>query len=358
MTNSTDEIVRVTVAVLVVSALIAASLWILRPFLPALIWAAMIVVATWPLMLSIEKKLWGRRRLATAVMICLILLVFVLPVSLAFGAIVKNGGQILNWLQSLGNFTMPQAPHWLNDLPFIGKKLTARWQEIAALAPAELRARLLPYAGIVLKWLLGQLGNIGSIFVHFLLTLIISTILYLKGEATTQGMKNFAEFIAGNRGRESITLAGQAIRAVATGVIVTALVQSAFAWAGLAVAAVPYTSLLTAVCFLLAVAQLGPGPVLVAAAFWLYWTGKPGVAAALFVWALLVQVIDNIIRPVLIRKAGNMSLLLIIPGVVGGLIAVGFIGIFIGPVVLAIAHTLFSTWVRKSEADTSQNILR
>ena len=345
MTNSTNEIVRTTLAVLVFSGLIVASLWVLRPFIPALIWAAMLVVATWPLMLSIEKKLWGRRSLATVTMTALILLVLVLPVVFAFGAIVNNSGQILNWLKSLGNLATPEPPHWLRELPFLGRKLAQWWQEIGALAPKELRSRLLPHTGAVLKWVLEQVGNIGSLFLHFLLTLIIATVLYLKGEAATAGISKFARFIAGTRGEESVRLAAQAIRAVAVGVVVTAMVQAAFAWIGLVATRIPYAWLLTAISFVLCLVQLGPAPVLLSVVFWLAWNGKPWFAAALFVWALLAQVIDNVIRPVLIKRAGNISLLLIIPGVLGGLIAFGFIGIFIGPVVLAVAHTLFASWV-------------
>jgi predicted PurR-regulated permease PerM len=353
--NTTTGIVRTTIAVLLIGAMIGVSLWILRPFLPALIWATMTVIATWPLMLSVEKKLWHRRGLAAAAMTGVFLLVFVLPVSLAIGTIVQNADEIVSWLKSLGNLATPEAPGWLKGLPYVGTRLAARWQEIAAIAPEELRSRLLPHVGTLLRWFAGQVGNLGSLLLQFLMTLAIAAVLYPRGEAAAAGVHGFARRIAGQRGEESILLAAQAIRAVAMGVIVTAIVQSALAWIGLVVAGVPHAAFLTAVTFVLAVAQVGPGPVLLACVFWLWWNGEPGWAAALFLWGLIAGVSDNFLRPMLIRKSGNLSLLLIFPGVIGGLIAFGFIGIFIGPVVLAVAYTLLAAWVAEADPETSVN---
>ena len=355
MADITNGIVRTTIAVLLIGAMIGVSLWILRPFLPALIWATMTVIATWPLMLSVEKKFWHRRGLAAAAMTIVFLLMFVLPVSLAIGTIVQNADEIVNWLKSLGNLATPEAPDWLKRLPYVGTKLAFRWQQIAANAPEELRSRLLPHVGTLLGWFAGQVGNLGSLLLHFLLTLGIAAVLYLRGEAAAAGVYGFARRIAGQRGEESIRLAAQAIRAVAMGVVVTAIVQSALAWIGLAVAGVPHAAFLTAVTFVLAVAQVGPGPVLLACAFWLWWSGEPGWAAALFLWGLVAGVSDNFLRPILIRKSGNLSLLLIFPGVIGGLIAFGFIGIFIGPMVLVVAYTLLAAWVAEADPETSLN---
>ena len=350
MADITNGIVRTTIAVLLIGAMIGVSLWILRPFLPALIWATMTVIATWPLMLSVEKKFWHRRGLAAAMTI-VFLLMLVLPVSLAIGIIVQNADEILNWLKSLANLAAPQAPAWLKGLPYVGTRLASRWQEIAAIAPEELRSRLLPHVGTLLRWFAGQVGNLGLLLLQFLVTLAIAVVLYMRGEAAAAGARAFARCIAGHRGEESIRLAAQAIRAVAIGVVGTAIVQSALAWIGLAVVGMPHAALLTAVAFVLALAQLGPGPVLLACVFWLWWNGEHGWAAALFLWGLGVGVSDNFLRPILIRKSVDLSLLLIFPGVIGGLIAFGFVGIFIGPVVLAVAYTLIAAWVAEADPE-------
>jgi predicted PurR-regulated permease PerM len=350
------DIVRTTLSVLLIGTLIGASLWVLRPFLVALVWAAMTVIATWPVMLFIEGKLWHRRGLAAAVMTGLFLLLFVLPVTLAILKIVSNADDIVTWVKSLGSFATPEAPDWLTGIPYVGSKLAARWKEIAATTPEEIRSRLLPHVGTLLKWFVGEMGNLGSLLLNFLMTLVIVAVLYLKGEAAVAGVNSFAKRIAGLRGEEATCLAAQAIRAVAAGVIVTALVQSALTWLGLIVVGMPYAAFLTAVAFVFAVAQLGPGPVLLTGVVWLYWTGEPVWAAAFLLWSIFVGLLDNFLRPILIKKTGDLSLLLILPGVIGGLIAFGFVGIFIGPVVLAVAYTLLEAWVREGAPEVSADI--
>ena len=140
-------------------------------------------------------------------------------------------------------------------------------------------------------------------------------------------------------------LAGQAIRAVALGVVGTAIVQTAAAGIGLAAAGIPYAAVLTAIIFMLCIAQLGPILVLVPAVAWLYWTGEAGWGTALLVWTVLVGALDNVLRPILIRRGADLPLLLIFAGVIGGLVGFGIIGLFVGPVVLAVTYRLLESWI-------------
>jgi predicted PurR-regulated permease PerM len=161
----------------------------------------------------------------------------------------------------------------------------------------------------------------------------------------------FAHRIGREEGERAVRLAGAAVRGVALGVIVTALVQSLLAGLGLWVSGVPRPGLLLAIMFVLGVAQLGPVPVLLPAVIWLYWSGSIGWATALLVWTVLVATLDNVLRPVLIRRGVDLPLLLIIPGVIGGLIGFGVVGLFLGPVFLAVTFTLIESWVRNDKAD-------
>jgi predicted PurR-regulated permease PerM len=145
-------------------------------------------------------------------------------------------------------------------------------------------------------------------------------------------------------------LAGQAIRSVAVGVILTAVGQSVLGGLGLGLAGVPFATVLTAVMFMLCVAQLGPLPVLVPAVIWLYWTDESMWATLLVIWSILLSTTDSIVRPLLIRKGAHLPVLLLLAGVIGGLIAFGLVGIFLGPVVLAVAYTLLLSWL--AEANT------
>jgi predicted PurR-regulated permease PerM len=144
-------------------------------------------------------------------------------------------------------------------------------------------------------------------------------------------------------------LSARAIRAVALGIVVTALVQSVIGGIGLAIAGVPYAMVLTSVMFLLAVAQIGPMPVLLGAVVWLYATGQTFWGTVLVAWSLVTLALDNVLRPVLIRKGADLPLILIFAGVLGGLLAFGLIGLFVGPVVLAVTYTLLVAWVAESD---------
>jgi predicted PurR-regulated permease PerM len=150
--------------------------------------------------------------------------------------------------------------------------------------------------------------------------------------------------------KKTVRLAAQAVRGVALGVIVTALVQSLLAGLGLWISGVPRPGLLLAVAFVLGVAQLGPLLVLLPAVIWLYWSGSIGWAIALLVWTVLVTPLDNFLRPVLIRRGVDLPLLLIIAGVIGGLVGFGVVGLFVGPVILAVTSTLLESWVRDDKA--------
>ncbi|NIR92361.1 MAG: AI-2E family transporter [Gammaproteobacteria bacterium] len=140
-------------------------------------------------------------------------------------------------------------------------------------------------------------------------------------------------------------MAAKSVRAVAQGVVITALAQSILAGIGLAVIGVPYASLLTALIFMLTIAQIGAGPVLIPAIIWLFWKGSMAWGIAMLVWTSIVMSMDGFMRPILIRRNANLPLLLIFAGVIGGLIAFGVIGLFIGPVLLAVSYTLMKAWV-------------
>jgi predicted PurR-regulated permease PerM len=350
----TPDPARVTLGVIFVAGMIVASFWVLRPFLLAAVWASMIVVTTWPLMRRVQSSLWGRRGLAVAVMTMLLLLVLIVPLALALGAIVTHADEIARWVQSLASRTVPPPPGWLAEVPLAGPKLATRWKEVAATRPEDLSVHLAPYTGRIVAWVVGTVGSIGMLLLQFLLVVLLASILYASGERAAEGVVRFARRLGGTRGESSVRLAAQAIRGVALGIVVTALVQTGLAGIGLALAGVPFAAVLTGLAFVLCIAQLGPMPVLLLAVFWLYWSGQSAWALGFFIWTLFVGSIDNLLRPILIRKGADLPLLLVFGGVVGGLLAFGVIGIFVGPVVLAVGYTLLVDWVKRGEPLHSQ----
>ena len=305
-------------------------------------------------MSSIQGWLWGRRGLAVAVMTLVLLCLLVVPLWLAIGTIVSNADQIAGWVKSLSTFEVPPPPAWLGRVPVFGDELVALWQKVAVAGLQGFLRKLAPYGGEAVRWFAVEVGGFGILVLQFLLTVVFAAILYARGEHAASWINRFGHRLAGPRGENSIRLAGQAVRGVALGVVVTALAQSILAGIGLAIAGVPFAAILTAVCFMLAIAQIGPLLVLIPAVLWLYWSGSTGWGTFLLLWTLVVGTMDNVLRPFLIKKGADLPLLLIFIGVVGGLTSFGLIGIFVGPVVLAVAHKLLSAWVDEEIPRTSR----
>ena len=354
MSENHSDLARNTFGVLVIAGLIAASFWILRPFLPAAIWATMIVVFTWPIMTRLQSLLWHRRAPAVAIMSLLLLLIFILPFAVAASTIITNTERFVGWAQSLADFNLPPPPDWLARIPLIGPKASSLLAGAAASHLEGLPARLAPYAGTVIRWFLGQAGGLGVMFLQFMLTVAFAAVMYAYGEAAAAGALRFGHRLAGERGVQAVRLAGQAIRGVAMGVLVTAILQSAVAGIGLAVCGVPFPFILTAVIFVLCIAQIGPGLVLIPTIVWMYWSGDGVWATVLLAWTIVVLTMDNVLRPLLIKRSAKLPLLLIFVGVVGGLMAFGLIGIFIGPVVLAVGFTLLQAWIKDDASPPDQ----
>lgn len=345
------DVTRMTLAVLLIAVLIASCLWIMKPFLSALIWATMIVVATWPQLLSIQKRLGGRRWLAALFMTLLLLVILIVPLTLAIYTLVEKAQELFAANQSLADFIIPPPPEWLRDIPLVGEKTAAKWQELLQQSHGDLAEKLAPYSKMIVSWFLVQAGSIGKLILHCVLTVVVVAILYVHGDDAAAGVVRFARRIAGNSGENATLLAAKAVRGVAVGIVGTALAQSVLSGFSLVIAGIPAPLILTAVVFFFCAAQLGPVPVLLPATVWLFVNDRSGWGIFLLVWTVMVTTIDNFLRPYLIRRGADLPLLLVFAGVLGGLISFGILGLFIGPVMLAVTYTLLKEWVVSGEDD-------
>jgi predicted PurR-regulated permease PerM len=346
--RSEPDLVRVTLRVVFLLALIGTVFWILRPLLPAILWSSAIVVSTWPVLIGLERRLNGRRTLAAAILTLVFTLLLLLPLFLGVVGVLDNAERITQGVHSLSTTNLPPLPAWIQRLPIIGERLAAVWRDIVAQGGQGLLARLAPYADRVTSWLLSQLGSAGRAVFHTVMTVIGVVFLYRYGERVGARVGRFAARLGGSHGENAVYLAAQATRSVALGVLVTAIVQALLAGVGLAVARVPSAGILTVLMILTGLAQLGPMPVLLPAVAWLFWQGEIGWGIALLVWSGFVGVIDNVMRPVLIRRGADLPLMLVFVGVIGGLVAFGVVGLFIGPVVLAVAYRLMEDWTARA----------
>lgn len=346
------DLTRSTLAVLAIFALLGMSVWVLRPFLGAAVWAAMIVIATWPLYMALTERLKGRRGLAIGVLLLGMLLLVVAPLVLAVDTVLDHADAMAEAFSGWLAGGLPPPPAWLRELPLVGEKAYQAWVQAAAAGSQSLLAKLTPDAAAAGRWVLAQLGGVGQLLVQFFLILVIAGVFYGAGEEAARLARRIGRRLAGARGESSVVLAAQAIRAVALGVGLTAMVQTLLGVLGLLVAGIPLASLLAALLLLLCLAQIGPLPVLLGAAGWMYWEDATGWAIFLALWGLLVAGLDNFLRPALIRRGADLPLLLVFAGVIGGMLGFGLVGIFIGPVVLAVAYTLLLSWLDDVPAQT------
>ncbi|UDG81116.1 Putative transport protein YdiK [Candidatus Hartigia pinicola] len=326
--------------------MITVCFWVLHPFILGFVWAGMIVIATWPLLLRIEIRLWNKRWLSTLIMVSLILLLFVIPLGLLIGSVIQNSAPFIELVKSTNSVYLPDL-EWLNSIPLIGEKSYYAWHKLIASGGNALLAKVQPYFGQAVAWCIAQAINAGRFMFHLMLMLLFSGLLYLKGEFVILGIRHFAVRLAGIRGDAAVILAAQSIRAVALGVVVTALIQAILGGIGLALSGLHYPAILTILLFICCVAQLGPLLIMASSVIWLFWIGNTIWAIILALWTAIIVTMDGVLRPWLIKMGADLPMVLILFGVIGGILSFGMIGLFIGPVVLAVSYILFKAWMNE-----------
>lgn len=339
------DITRVVLMVLFIVMLLTGSFLTLLPFLGGLIWAATVVIATWPLLLRVRAKTGKRPWVAVLVMTSVVLLAVILPFGFAVSTLLDvahRGPEVLGDFLTRG---LGPPPEWLGRMPVVGGQLIAKWQALAASGRDGLVEAVQPYLLDAAHWAVSITGGIGAVTVQILLTIILVAILYAQGETAARGALALGFRLGGERGMDVMRLAAQAVRSVALGVVVTALVQSVLTGLALWICGIPAAGVLAALVFMLGIAQLGPLPIMLPAIAWLYWTDQYVWGTVLLILAIPIGALDNVLRPILIRRGVQLPMLLIIAGVIGGLIGFGVMGLFIGPVLLASTYTLAKSWV-------------
>ena len=273
-----------------------------------------------------------------------------LPLSVAIGAIVAHSDRIIALVVAAPNFHLPAAPAWLADIPLVGDAGRRRWRSVSADDAAEIVRLARPYVGTITQWFVGAAGSVGGMFVHLLLTIALAAVLYASGETAASWCRRFGRRLAGARGEEVAVLAGQAIRSVALGVVVTAIAQSLVAGVGLALAGVPHAGILTAIDPDAVHRPARPGSGAGARRHLAVRDGRHGARHR--PRRLHRDGADHgqLPAPVPDQARRRPPLLLILVGVIGGLLAFGLLGLFLGPVVLAITYTLLQNWIADADA--------
>jgi predicted PurR-regulated permease PerM len=309
-------------------------------------------VAVHPAYWRLRAWLGGRGGLAAVIVPLLALVVLIVPLTILSRALVDNVTVLAAALVD-GNIVIPPPPARLASLPVIGPPIDQFWHLALSNVGAAL-GQISPQLKTASVWLLSLVAGAGFGILSFVVAIVIAGILLahsVAGEGTAQSV---ATRLAGARGPELVDLAERTVRSVARGIIGTALIQSMLAGIGLVAADVPGAAFLTLICFLLCVVQIGPALVLLGAVIYVFSTGDTLVGFLFLAWSILVGLIDNVLKPMLMSRGGDVPLAVIFIGAVGGLLAHGLIGLFVGPVVFALGYRLFRAWVADTGPPAAQ----
>lgn len=344
-----SDLPRAVLAIGAMLLLVGGSLYILHPFVPAIIWGTMIVVATWPMLIRLQARLGGHRGPAVLVLLIVQIVVIVIPIYAAVSTLADHAAEIMSFVKGLPAYALPSPPRWIAEIPVIGRGIAREWQALSDAGPGGALAKIQPYMADAARWLLTRVSLLGVFLLHLVLLVIVCGLLYAKGEGAARLVTLLAQRISPHYGADMIHLIGQSIRAIALGVVVTAVVQASLAALGVWVAGVPFAGVLSALLLLTCLVQIGPLLPLLCCVAWLYMNDSHLSALLLLVWTIGVSTIDNILRPLLIRRAISLPIVLILAGVLGGVLTIGVSGLFIGPVILAVTYHLSLAWISLPE---------
>ncbi len=330
-------------------ALLGACLWVLAPFMTALFWAAVLAFASWPVMRMLTRALNGNVSLAAGLLTTAWVLIVAGPLVWLGFNIADNIRASTELIKDLRVTGLPEAPAWLIGLPMVGERLDEIWQTIDQQG-AALFVTIKPYMGQVGNWLLARSASIGAGILELALSLVLVFFFYRDGPRLALFAKDLVERLIKDRADYYIDLVAGTVRRVVNGVIGTAAAQAVVALFGFLVAGVPGALLLAAMTFMLSLIPMGPPLVWVPAVAWLFWQQEYGMAIFLLLWGFLViSSVDNFLKPYLISRGGNLPLVVVLMGVFGGLFAFGFMGLFLGPTLLAVAYSLVSDWIASNQ---------
>jgi len=342
--TGTTQLLERAFLLLLFAGLLVGILAVLRPFTTAILFGAILAIAAWPLRDFLLRHGLKRGLVATLLLVLALAVVAVPLMAMAPGLgerLTQGAGRLRDYFTGA-----PQLPPRLAGLPIVGEHLASMWDKVL-LAKGNIWTVLEPYSDALRQALVDAAGALGASVLQIILSLVAATFFWVSGDALAAALRDILRRLGGETADVALDLAAGSVRSVAYGVVGTAVIQAVIMAIGLAVAGVPGAVLLGFVTLLLSLSQIGAPLIIVVwvgAAVWLFGQDQQGWSVFMIFWGLVVTVIDNFIKPLLIGAGVAMPLSLTILGVFGGFVAFGFLGLFIGPTLIAIAFTLLEAW--------------
>jgi predicted PurR-regulated permease PerM len=348
---SADEIVQLVIRLGLLGLLILWTFLIIRPFVPILTWSAVLAVAFYPVFAWLAKRLGGRPRSASAVL-TLVALGIVIGPAAWLGLSAVEGIKDLAGQIGTGDLALQAAPERIKSWPLVGPQLYELWNQAYTNIRAVLR-EVTPYLKPLAGMMLSFAGNTGIGMLQFLLSVFVAGFLLPYGPQLVAALRGFLARIVPDQSEHFLELAGATIRAVSQGVIGVAIVQALLAGIGFKLAAIPGAGLLAIIVLLLSIVQIGAAIVLFPVTIWIWMDNDVTVALLLTVYLVIVGLLDNVLKPLVMGRGLTTPTLVILIGVIGGTLAHGIIGLFIGPIILSVAWELAAAWIR---IDRTENV--
>jgi len=343
----TAPFVETAIRLGVLGLLLYWSFVLVRPFASIVIWSAVLTVALYPVFEWVTLRLGGRRRLAAVLITVLSLLVVIGPAMwLALGLI--DGIRMISERFDISTLAIPPPSQAVKNWPLIGDAIYQFW-DLASTNTRAALAKILPQLKPLGSSLLSVGADTGIGIIKFLASIIVAGFLFVPAPSLADGLKKFARRLNATRGEEFVIQAGATIQAVSRGVIGISVLQALLAGIGLMVAGIPQASLLTFAVLILGIIQIGPAIILIPVIIW-SWTAMETTSALLFTaYMVPVNLVDNILKPIVMGRGLKTPMLVIFVGVIGGTLGYGITGLFLGPIVLAVIWELLVAWIRETE---------
>jgi len=341
--NQEPNAIERNLARTVLLLLLFGCLLVLWPFVTGLLWATVLSFSLWPLYERVLKRLKGRATLAAALVSLALIFIIILPFAVVTFKLADNVTELKTATERWLAAGLPAAPSWLAKVPLVGASATERWQVLAA-DRSKLAEEAKQFVEPIAAWLLKAGMKLGAGMLQLVLSIVITFFLLRNGPMVAAALTRGIARIGGERGTYLLRVAGSTMRGVVYGILGTALVQALMAGVGLVMAGVPGAALLSMLVFFLSVVPMGPPLIMFPAAFWLFHQGSTGWGVFMLIWGVAVSTIDNFVKPWLISQGSDLPLILILFGVMGGAFAFGFIGVFIGPTLLAVGYRVIAEW--------------
>lgn len=347
--NHTDTLVQIFLAI----AVGIGCYFIIEPFLTAIVLAAILAVVTWPLYVHIRSSKTATT-MPALVMVSLLIVVVLIPLSFLLIAVAQQIPKVISitraWIAS--GFTLPE---WIEDIPVIGAWLHE--QLVFALDPSSLAPTLQKLLEPVSSGVLHAAVNVSNGLFQLCLVTFIVFFFYRDGPWFADRCRDLMDRVSGDLSQELTNILVNTTRSVVFGLVGTALGQALVASIGFWIADVPGVLVLSFLVFILSVVPIGPPLIWGPAAVWLYSTGEIGMAIFLLLWGTFaVSSVDNFLKPILISRGASLPLALVFLGVFGGVIAFGFLGLILGPILLAVGLSMLKAWLRRPLNQASKDV--